>query len=141
MSEHLDLLDYRLRVAEIYSKARSSPGRPGWEQWIVDRDELFGRHPQSPIENQQGFNGLPHYEYDPAWRVAGTFRPDPGADIDVAHSDTGATRFTRIGQIDFSIGDQASSLGALWLVGYGGGLFVPFRDHTNGDETYGGAAA
>ena len=30
------------------------------------------------------------------------------------------------------------TLTAFWLDGYAGGLFVPFRDATNGTETYGG---
>jgi uncharacterized protein (DUF1684 family) len=29
------------------------------------------------------------------------------------------------------------SLHALWIEGYGNGLFLPFRDATNGNETYG----
>src|SRR4051794_37978117 len=31
----------------------------------------------------------------------------------------------------------ALSLDAYWLEGYGGGLFLPFRDATSGRETYG----
>ena len=30
------------------------------------------------------------------------------------------------------------SLGAFWIEGYAGGLFVPFKDATSGHETYGG---
>ena len=33
---------------------------------------------------------------------------------------------------------QALSLGAFWIAGYAGGLFVPFTDATSGKETYGG---
>jgi hypothetical protein len=49
----------------------------------------------------------------------------------------GEESFTRIGRltIPFRAGDR--SLGAYWMAGYAGGLFVPFRDATNGAETYG----
>ena len=138
LSEHLDLLDYRRRVAGMYRNARSNPGAPGWRDWVRERDELFAGHPQSPIEDQESFRGLRYYGYDSAWRVIGSFRPDSESDLDVSHSDSGSTRFERIGRIEFAIGNRTMSLDALWLDAYGGGLFVPFRDRTNGQETYGG---
>jgi uncharacterized protein (DUF1684 family) len=30
------------------------------------------------------------------------------------------------------------TLTLFWIQGYGGGLFLPFKDSTNGSETYGG---
>ena len=138
LSEHLDLLDYRRNVAEIYARVRSRPDEEGWRRWVRDRDDLFAGHPQSAVEDRETFTGLHYYEYDPAWRVIGSFILDPGAEVDVAHSDTGATKFNSIGRIEFTIGGKVMSLGALWLAGYAGGLFVPFRDRTNGKGTYGG---
>ena len=35
-------------------------------------------------------------------------------------------------------GGQPAELSAFWIEGYGGGLFVPFRDATSGATTYGG---
>jgi hypothetical protein len=35
-------------------------------------------------------------------------------------------------------GLPAATLTLYWIEGYGGGLFLPFRDGTNGTETYGG---
>jgi uncharacterized protein len=35
-------------------------------------------------------------------------------------------------------GGQEIRLPLLWLEAYGGGLFLPFRDGTNGVQTYGG---
>ena len=37
----------------------------------------------------------------------------------------------------FDLAGQACTLDLFWLEGYGGGLFVPFRDATAGSETYG----
>jgi uncharacterized protein (DUF1684 family) len=37
----------------------------------------------------------------------------------------------------FTLGGTEQQLELYWLDGYGGGLFVPFRDGTAGTETYG----
>ena len=49
----------------------------------------------------------------------------------------GQMNFRRIGfvTIPFRAGDRR--LGLFWMEGYAGGLFLPFRDATNGHETYG----
>ena len=49
----------------------------------------------------------------------------------------GAFRVRRIGVVrpGGPLGDAA--LPVLWIEGYGNGLFLPFRDATNGDRTYG----
>ena len=49
----------------------------------------------------------------------------------------GAMAFRRFGSvtIPFPAGDRR--LDVYWMEGYAGGLFLPFRDATNGDETYG----
>ena len=46
--------------------------------------------------------------------------------------------FTRIGHLEFHFKGEPLSLGAFWIEGYAGGLFVPFKDATSGHETYGG---
>jgi uncharacterized protein (DUF1684 family) len=46
--------------------------------------------------------------------------------------------FRRIGQLTFALHGEQLSLAALWIEGYAGGLFVPFRDATSGRQTYGG---
>ncbi|HEV7663054.1 MAG TPA: DUF1684 domain-containing protein, partial [Chloroflexota bacterium] len=51
---------------------------------------------------------------------------------------TAEIAFRRIGRLDFTWRRQPHSLGALWIEGYAGGLFVPFTDATSGHESYGG---
>jgi uncharacterized protein (DUF1684 family) len=48
------------------------------------------------------------------------------------------TRFSRIGFVRPVIRGEEVSLAVYWLEGYGGGLFLPFRDALAGDATYGG---
>lgn len=139
MINYLDLIDYRSRVADLYGAARNSePSRATWEKWRRSRDRLFATHPQSPIEDREGFASLPFFEYEPGWRTKGVFRPDADVELDVANSGGDATRFTRIGDVDFDFAGHTFSLGVFWLDTYGGGMFIPFRDRTNGVLTYGG---
>ncbi len=44
----------------------------------------------------------------------------------------------RIGHVEIPFASGPRSLAVFWLREYSGGLFVPFRDATNGRETYGG---
>ena len=46
--------------------------------------------------------------------------------------------YRRAGWLRFRLGDRDCQLTVFSLVGYGGGLFLPFRDATSGNETYGG---
>ena len=49
----------------------------------------------------------------------------------------GTMSFSRIGFVDIPFATGPRRLGVFWMAGYAGGLFVPFRDATNGTETYG----
>ena len=44
---------------------------------------------------------------------------------------------TPVGRVRFEIGGVEQLLTVTWLGGYADGLFLPFRDATNGAETYG----
>lgn len=112
-----------------------------WAHWRAERDRLFGTHSQSPVEPEQrdGFAGLRYYPYDPTWRVIGRVTPAESLHITVAHSGSGSTQFERIGSVHVEAGDTGEiDLDLFWLSGYGGGVFLPFRDGTAGSETYGG---
>jgi uncharacterized protein len=49
----------------------------------------------------------------------------------------GEQSFTRIGWLEVPFAAGPRRLGLYWMAGYAGGLFLPFRDDTNGDLTYG----
>jgi uncharacterized protein (DUF1684 family) len=44
---------------------------------------------------------------------------------------------TPVGRLRFSVAGSEQTLTTYWLGGYADGLFLPFRDATNGAETYG----
>jgi uncharacterized protein (DUF1684 family) len=52
-------------------------------------------------------------------------------------SDGGEQSFARVGSIEVPFAAGPRRLGLFWMAGYAGGLFLPFRDATNGTETYG----
>jgi hypothetical protein len=57
--------------------------------------------------------------------------------LDVTTSRDGTYTFTRFGTARFELAGEACGLDVLWLEGYGGGLYLSFRDATSGSETYG----
>lgn len=137
----LDLLEYRRIVGEMYAAVRDGGGGARtWSHWRTDRDELFATHPQSALspEAQDAFSGLPYFPYDPAWRLEATVEPIELDEVQIDHSGSGETAFNRVGLVRFNSPVGQVDLTLYWLGGYGGGLFLPFRDGTSGADTYGG---
>ena len=135
-----DLLDWKRRIFELYSHVRRSPEpRQAWSLWKATRDEMFTGHPQSPLpeESRAGFRGLPYYDYDARYRVEAEVEPAEPQHYEIATSGDGTYGFTRFGVARFELFGNDAALELYWLDGYGGGLFLPFRDGTSGHETYG----
>ena len=112
-----------------------------WEDWRAARDELFARHPQSPLpaDARGSFSGLPYFDYDPALRALATVEAVEPATLEIATSgDGGAYRFTRFGRASFELDGQPLALELYWLEGYGGGIYLPFADATSGNASFGG---
>jgi uncharacterized protein (DUF1684 family) len=138
--ERLALLDWKRKVSALYQAVRTSPEpAAAWTSWRAARDDLFRHHPQSPVpERDRGQVTLSYYPYDPAARVLAEVAAVAPVSRDVTASDGGNYRFTRFAEARFTLSGHACALGLYWLEGYGGGLFVSFRDATSGAETYGG---
>jgi uncharacterized protein (DUF1684 family) len=140
--DRLDLLDWKRRIVGLYAEARatSDPER-AWARWRAARDELFRTHPQSPVPegDRAALGALPFFDYDPNARVGAVVEPAEPESLDIATSgpDGGSYTFTRFTVARFELGGEPLALDLFWLDGYGGGLFVPFRDATAGRETYG----
>jgi uncharacterized protein len=134
---HLDLVDWRRRVGDLYRTGGPDP----LAQFREGRDRLFQSHPQSPIEpdERSSFAGLKYFPSDRAYRVGARFEAGEGSEllIDTGGED-GAVRYRRAGRLVFTLHGEPCRLTVLSLVQYAGGLFVPFRDATSGRETYGG---
>ncbi len=143
-SNPLTLALWRRTVTQMYTVVRkevTADPATAWRNFRATRDNLFRYHPQSPLDDEQkaAFTGLPFYSYDPVWRVTGridrdapreTFQTDLGGD--------GGFAYTRIAYVYFAIDGEPAQLSLFWIEGYGGGLFLPFKDVTSGGRTYGG---
>jgi uncharacterized protein (DUF1684 family) len=136
----LELLDWKRRIFSLYSEVRSGDDpSAAWSRWRSVRDELFASHPCSPLlpEDRPGFEGLPYFEYDPAGRVLARVEDAEPRTYEIATSSDGSYSFTRFGALQFELGGEPCELEVYWLEGYGGGIFLPFRDATGGTQTYG----
>jgi uncharacterized protein len=141
-TEELQLLDWKRRVFKLYADIRSSSDpREAWRRWTAERDDLFAKHSQSPVPaaERAGFSGLPYFDYDRGLRVLASVEPATPEHYEVQTSGEagGSYGFTRFATAMFEVDGKSLQLELYWLDGYGGGLFVPFRDATSGQETYG----
>jgi uncharacterized protein len=144
MSEHLDLADWRRRVAASYDALRhddrAEPAR--LLRFRAAKDRLFASHPSSPVPAaaRRDFRGLAYWRHAPELSFRLRLEPDPEAPpLDVPRSGAGpAMPYARLGWVSFEVAGTPARLAVYWLNEYAGGIFVPFRDATSGTETYGG---
>ncbi len=138
--DELDLLDWKRRVFELYAETRRAvDAQAAWRRWREARNELFRSHPQSPLPPvaRERFGGLAYFDYDPALRVLAGVEPAPRERREIATSGGRPYSFTRFARAVFSLHGRRQSLDLHWLDGYGGGVYLCFRDATSGSETYG----
>ena len=139
----LDLLDYRRRVAQLYATIRrlGTESPEAFHLFQTERDDLFANHPSSPLslEQKANFKGLRYAPYDARFRVAVEVQPLESAQIfqDEGVED-GSFRMKPFGTVQFDLPTGQGQLTLYWIMGYGGGVFLPFRDATSGSSTYGG---
>lgn len=140
------LADWRRRVAALYAEVRAmaitDPGI-ALAHWRAVRERLYREHPQSPVPaGVRATFRASHFEHDPSRRfeivVEPAPPPAPGAfALELPDSGPDGLSFTRIGRIAIPFAEGPRALSVFWMAGYAGGLFIPFRDATNGAETYG----
>ena len=156
----LDLADWRRTIAALYTDVRrlaASDPAAALDHWRTTRESLFRDHPQSPVpEGERPAFRAHHFEHDPALRFEvaveppAAERPSPpglggmgggggfgGLAIQLPVSAGGEMAFERVGTVTLPFGKATRRLELYWMKGYAGGLFLPFRDATNGTETYG----
>ncbi len=122
--------------------AATDPGA-ALAHWRAVRERLFREHPQSPVprETRGGFAAR-HFDHDPRLRFEVMLEPAPppapGAfALELPNSGADTLSFSRVGVVSLPLPEGMRQLSVFWMAGYAGGLFIPFRDATNGTETYG----
>lgn len=131
----LSLVGWRTRVADLYARVRAaSDPAEGHRLWVAGRSELFATHPASPVAARPDLV-VTYWPYDPALRfdlrIESATPEERGAPAGV----DGTVGLRRIGTVDLPIG---GTLDVWWLAQYGGGIFVPLKDGTSGQSSYGG---
>ncbi|TCC61433.1 DUF1684 domain-containing protein [Kribbella pittospori] len=133
----MDTADWRRRVFALYGAVRAAGDlAEGHALWRAGRDELLATHPASPVEERDGFRGVPVGEYRPELRFEVAIDTDvEPVRWEVPSATDGVIPFSRVGVLHLpAIGD----LDVWWLESYGGGVFVPVKDALAGSHTYGG---
>jgi uncharacterized protein (DUF1684 family) len=139
----LALATWRREIAELYAEIRSThvaEEPAAWEHWRDRRDDLFAEHPESPLgpPARKRFEGLQYFDYDRDYRVEATVETETGDETITVEVADGVLQYRQIGTAQFTLRGRSCQLPLYWVTGYGGGLFVPFGDETNGKITFGG---
>jgi uncharacterized protein len=140
MSAELEIAGWRRAVGELYAAVRAEvdPSR-GHALWRRGRDELFRSHPQSPLPagDPLRVSGVPYWPYDPALRFDLPLVPAEQELTLAVPTSEGTTPMTRLGRVHLPAPVDAA-VDVWWLQQYAGGLFLPLRDGSAGQSSYGG---
>ncbi len=137
----VETADWRLGTFALYARVRAVAESDGAAAahavWVRERDLMFASQPASALgpDAKRGFAGLSVAPYDPAWRFSCAVDAEgAGQEMSVATGTDGTVSFVRLGTFDIpNVGKLA-----VWKhAGYGGGVFLPFRDATAGAASYG----
>lgn len=105
-----------------------------------EKDRFFGLHWQSPIppHGRAGFRGLDYYPPDPRYRFEiGLVEHEEKQTVRMAYTKGEEQGFVRWGEFRFEIDGEECVLQAYKSAADEERLFIPFRDATSGQETYG----
>lgn len=110
------------------------------DEFRAEIDDFLQFHPQSPLpaEERESFSGLPYYEEnkDLIQVVDLDYFPEDEPLIEMT-TNTGDIRpYRRWARFGFTVDGETASL-IICSDATGQELFLPFKDATNGDETYG----
>jgi uncharacterized protein (DUF1684 family) len=137
------LVGWRETVASLYREVRdthSADAQGAWRRFRERRDALYRDHVCSALTDAEKavFGGFDYHAYDPQFCFTGE------VDYDVeelpldAETSEGTLSFRRIAVVRFRRQAAIHSLDVYWLDIYGGGLWLPVGDQTNGRTSYGG---
>ena len=135
------LHDWRRQVADLYAAVRAMPGEQGWQHWRRARDGLFRGHRQSPLAaaRRSQFRGIACFAYDPALRFEVGLDPARGREtIRLEAGKDGTMALVPFALTNGLAAALGRELTLYWIAGYGGGVFLPFGDATNGQESFAG---
>lgn len=110
------------------------------EQQREQKDRFYAEHPHSPIppDHREGFEGLSYYPPTPSLRYELPLHEHGEKEIVTVETTTeGQREYLRWGEFRFKVEGEEATLQAYKADPDEDRLWVPFRDATSGDETYG----
>lgn len=120
---------------------------PGDTEWQRKMNADFKDATKSPLKekDRKAFNGLDFFPFDSVYVVKATLTRTPDEKPFKMKTTTNRLpEYVKYGQVKFQIRDEwftldiYQNLGLMEEEGYEDYLFLPFLDHTNGNESYAG---
>jgi hypothetical protein len=103
----------------------------------AEKDHFFRSSPYSPLTDRANFNGLDYYPPDPNLRLTLPLQRAENSEPLTFQTSTGDERvYYRLGTVEFEVDGQPAKL-TIYKSDDHDELFLPFRDATSGQETYG----
>lgn len=103
------------------------------------KDQFLATDPHSPLPPaaRDGFDGLDYFPPNEALRFELELREfDEAESVTVETTRDGSQSFREWGEFEFDVGGETVTLTAFRHAPDEDGLWVPFRDETNGESTY-----
>ncbi len=114
-----------------------------YEQWRTEYINEFKTSDNSPLKKSQ-LKDLRFFPADSMWRIPAVFMPTPGKQPREFPTSSGSVKsYLQVGILTFKINEISYSLVVFKRVLPPGApaddyVFVPFKDYTNGEFSYGG---
>ncbi len=111
-----------------------------YQAFRTEIDRFMKTHPQSPLasNHQDGFAGLGYYDPQEAWVITAPLdylsASEPHIEMQTSTGDV--RHYRRWATFQFAVDGQMAQL-TIFSDPWGESLFLPFKDTTNGDATYG----
>ncbi len=114
-------------------------------KWRKERDQFFKTHQRSPLAPAQKrrFKGLDYFAFNPKYYFSGQIRReilhinDPNYYATFLTNKGTSKRYIRYGKFHFNLDGKAYAIEVYKSI-LSDTLFIPFKDLTNGKETYEG---
>ncbi len=111
--------------------------------WRQERDVFFKTHQRSPLsaEHKKSFKGLKYFDFDSRYILSGQIKRyvfninSPQYYATFATNKGTNKRYVRYGNFSFQLNGKSCSL-EIYKSILSDTLFIPFKDKTNGKETY-----
>lgn len=140
---------FLLLPLSVFGQAKTLYGTSDVKAFREWRDKEFCNPAETPLlrEDFSKFKGLNYFPNDEKYRVKAKFIKTPDEKYFLMPSSSGkSVKYVKIGVYTFTLDGKEHTLAAYqsemvetnpaWKAKYGHAFFIPFKDLTNGTETY-----